>query len=321
MLRARVVTMPTRSTRLPNDVAAASHGVLDLAELRRHGLSRHGVDHAVRSGDLLRLAPGIFAVAGSPDTVERRVTAGTRRLGGALAHESSLGWWDVPKFEVEPLHVMRLRRGSTSPPDLATLHRPTLLLPHHLTVWRGVLVTRPSRTLFDLAGTIDPLRVERAYDTMWSRGLITPALMERTLTELAQRGRRGITLMRSLIEARRHLEQPTGSRLEQRFEVLNERADIPMLRRQIDVGDDEWIGRMDFVGDERRLVVEIDSAIHHAALLDVQRDQSVTERLEAAGWTVLRIAEDDLWNDSTKVVRDLRAAWFAAPRARRRADG
>ncbi len=272
----------------------------------------------MRSGDLVRLAPGIFAVAGSPDTVERRVLAATRRLRGALAHESSLGWWGIPKFDVEPLHIMRVRPGSTSPPGLAILHRPRLLLAHHLTEWRGVAIVRPARALFDLAGTVHPDRVERAYDTMWSRGLITPALMDRTLAEMARRGRPGITVMRSLIDARRHLTQPTGSRLEQRFEVLNERAGIPMLQRQVDVGDDEWIGRMDFVGTERRLVVEVDSAIHHAALLDVQRDESITERLEAAGWHVLRIPEDDLWNHSSKVVRELREAWFAAPPARHR---
>lgn len=307
---------PRRPTRLPTDVAARAHGVLDLDDLARHGLSRHGVAHAVRSGDLVRLAPGIFAIAGSPDTVERRAVAATRRLRGALSHESCLAWWGLPGFEVEPLHVMRYRPGSTDPPSLASLHRPTRLLPQHLTEWRGVAATRPSRALFDIASHMHPDRVERAYDTLWSRGLITPALMQRTLDELAQRGRAGIVVMREIIDARRHLTQPTGSRLERRFETLNERADIPMLRRQVDVGDDEWIGRMDFVGVERRLVVEIDSEIHHAALLDVERDRSITERLEAAGWHVCRFREDDIWNHSTKVVRELREAWFAAPPAR-----
>ncbi len=174
-------------------------------------------------------------------------------------------------------------------------------------------MTRPARTLFDLASVEHPARVERAYDTMWSRGLVNQRLMERTLGELEGRGRHGIVVMRRLIDDRRGREQPTGSRLERRFEVLNERAGIPLLRRQIEVGDDEWIGRMDFVGDERALVVEIDSEIHHAALLDVRRDESITARLEEAGWHVLRLREDDVWNRGGWTVDQLRDAWWAAP--------
>ncbi len=256
----------------------------------------------------------MFAVAGSPDTEVRRALAATIALRGALSHRSAPAWWGIPGFDLEPLHVMRLRPGSSDHSPLGVLHRPVRLLPHHLTEWRGVNLTTPARTLFDLAGTVPPGLVERTYDTMWSRGLITPRLMDRTLDELRGRGRPGIQLMRQLIDERRHLVQPTGSRLERRFEVLNERAGIPMLRRQINVGDDDgWIGRLDFVGKERALVVEIDSELHHAALLDTRRDESITLRLELAGWNVLRLREDDLWNRSTRTVDQLRTAWWAAP--------
>ena len=277
-------------------------------------MGRSAVGHAVAGGELVRRASGIFVVAGSPDTVQQRAVLATLTLRGALSHQCATGWWELPGFDVDPLQVMRFRPGSSKRSSLARLHRPVRLLPHHLTEWRGVPVTRPARTLFDLAAVDDPKRVERTYDTMWSRGLVNPGLMDRTLTELQGRGRPGIQLMRRLIDARRGLVQPTGSRLERRFEALNERASIPRLRRQIEVGDDDgWIGRMDFVGRERALVVEVDSEIHHAALLDVQRDRSVTRRLEAAGWHVLRLREDDLWNRGNWVVDQLERAWWAAP--------
>ena len=276
-------------------------------------MSRHAIEHAVSSGHLRRVAQGVFVVAGSADTVEQRALAATLSLRGALSHRCATGWFGIPGWHDTPLEVVRLRPGSTKHSALAVLHRTVRLLPQHLTEWRGVPVTRPARTLFDLAAHDHQDRVERAYDTMWSHGLVNQTLMERTLAELEGRGRHGIVLMRRLIDDRRSREQPTGSRLERRFEVLNERAGIPLLRRQIDIGDDEWIGRMDFVGDERALVVEIDSEIHHAALLDVRRDESITARLEAAGWHVLRLREDDIWNRSRWTVDKVRAAWWAAP--------
>jgi very-short-patch-repair endonuclease len=276
-------------------------------------MGRHAVEHAVAAGDLRRVAQGVFIVAGSADTVEQRALAATLALRGALSHRCAAGWFGIPGWQETPVEVVRLRPGSTKHSALAVLHRTVRLLPQHLTEWRGVPVTRPARTLFDLASVERPDRVERAYDTMWSRGLVNQTLMERTLGELEGRGRHGIALMRRLIDDRRGREQPTGSRLERRFEVLNERAGIPLLRRQVDVGDDEWIGRMDFVGDERALVVEVDSEIHHAALLDTQRDESITARLEAAGWDVLRLREDDVWNRSRWTIDQLRNAWWAAP--------
>ena len=292
----------------------AAHGLLTLEDLRAHGMGRVAVQHAVTGGELLRLARGLFAVAGSPDTEVRRALAATLALRGALSHRSSAAWWGLPGFDLEPLHVVRLRPGSSDRSPLAVLHRPVKLHAHHVTRWRSVTLTTPARTLFDLAGTAHPKLVERTYETMWSRGLITPPLMDRMLEELRGRGRPGIQLMRRLIDDRRHLTQPTGSRLERRFEVLNERAGIPPLRRQINVGDaDGWVGRMDFVGETRALVVEVDSEMHHAALLDTRRDESLTARLEDAGWHVLRVREDDLWNRSTSVVDRLQRAWWNAP--------
>ncbi|MHB1138378.1 MAG: DUF559 domain-containing protein [Microthrixaceae bacterium] len=304
-----------RSTRLPYDLASQAYGLLTAAQLRGHGLGRSAIEHAVRRGDLLRIARGLFVVAGAPDAVERRALAATLRFGGSLSHRTAPAWWGIGGFRIEPLHVVRYRPGSTEPSDLAVLHRPVRLREEHLTTWRGVPVTRPTRTLFDLAATTDPLLVERTYDTMWSRGLVTNQSMAEMLADLEGRGRPGIQLMRRLIEARQDLAQPTGSRLERRFEHLVERAGIPPMRRQVDVGDDEaWIGRVDFVGSTRRLVVEIDSSIHHAALLDARHDRDRTARLEAAGWHVQRWTEDEVWHEGARVVRELRTAYWRAPR-------
>jgi hypothetical protein len=157
------------------------HGVLTSHDLAEHGMGRSAVQHAVASGDLRRVAQGVFTVAGSADTIEQRALAATLALRAVLTRRCAAGWFGVPGWDETPLEVVRLRPCSTAPSPLATLHRTVRLLPQHVTEWRGVPVTRPARTLFDLAAGEHPDRVERAYDTMWSRGLVNQTLMERTL--------------------------------------------------------------------------------------------------------------------------------------------
>jgi very-short-patch-repair endonuclease len=235
---------------------------------------------------------------------------------GVLSHHSAAAWWGLPGFEVEPLEVTRRRGGRVRSTNLAKVHEPRSLDDAHVTRWNAVPVTRPARTLFDLAAVAHPARVERALDTTWARGLVTVAALDRVLCDLATRGRGGITLMRRLIDERRDLAQPAGSRLERRTEELIRRAGLPPFRRQVNAGDaDDWIGRVDLVAPDRPFLVEVDSDLHHSALSDWRRDRSRVERLERSGWEVLQLSEAQVWHDSQECIRLLRAGYArAAPR-------
>ena len=302
--------------RLPLDAAARQHGLLTRTDLAVAGIGRGAFRHLVRNGDLVRLSPRVVAVAGSPDTAVRRALAATLDADGALSHHSAAAWWGLPGFEVEPLQVTRLRGGRTRSTNLATVHQPRSLDDAHLTTWNGVPVTRPARTLFDLAAVDHPARVERALDTSWARGLVTIPALDRVLVGLATRGRPGITVMRCLIEERRSLPQPAGSRLERRTEELIRRAGLPPFRRQVNAGDEhEWIGRIDLVAVDRPFLVEVDSDLHHSALSDVERDRERVRRLRSAGWEVLQLTETQVWHESQDCVRLLVAGYHrAAPR-------
>jgi very-short-patch-repair endonuclease len=267
----------------------------------------------VQRGDLVPLSPRVLAVAGSPDTTTRRALAATLDAAGALSHHSAAAWRGLPGFQVEPLHVTRLRGGHTRSTNLATVHEPRSLAPAHLTEWRGVTVTRPARTLFDLAAIEHPGRVERALDTSWARGLVTITALDGVLADLAARGRSGITTMRGLIDERRSLPQPAGSRLERRTEELIRRAGLPPFRRQVDAGDEVgWIGRVDLVAPDRAFLVEVDSDLHHSALSDVRRDRSRVARLRTSGWEVLQLHEAQVWHEAVECTQLLRAGYLRA---------
>lgn len=81
------------------------------------------------------------------------------------------------------------------------------------------------------------------------------------------------------------------SGLEARFLRILRAAGLPEPRRQVDVGDYRWVGRVDFLYEDVRLAVEVNGAWHHSGALEVQRDQHRTARLVAAGYTVLPVPE------------------------------
>ncbi|HEV2809195.1 MAG TPA: type IV toxin-antitoxin system AbiEi family antitoxin domain-containing protein [Acidimicrobiales bacterium] len=74
------------------------------------------------------------------------------------------------------------------------------------------------------------------------------------------------------------------------------------------LGGEEWIGRVDFLYPEKRVVVEIDSALHHGTLSDEAADGDRDRTLHQAGYRVVRIGEQLVWHRPQQVVRRLLAS-------------
>ena len=86
------------------------------------------------------------------------------------------------------------------------------------------------------------------------------------------RGKEGTAALRGVMAERPQDYRPPDSNQEARFQDLVRRVGIRM-RRQIDVGGDEWLGRMDFIHERLPLIVQIDSELHHTALIDAEADE------------------------------------------------
>lgn len=259
------------------------------------------------------MTPRVLTLVGVPVTDSVHALCAALDARGVLSSDSAAALWGAPGYILLPAHVTRLRGGRVRSSHCGVVHEPRALHPEHLTIFRNIPVMRPTRLLFDLAANTHPLRLERTLDWMWSRRLVTIPALERTLDQVAVRGRKGIAVMRDLIEPRRS-QIPFGSNLESRFHQIVERAQLPEFTRQADLGsDNEWIGRIDFVSKTRLLVIEIDSERHHSALSDKRRDAEQRGRLEAAGFVVKVLDEDDLFHKQSQVVRLLRSWYSGAP--------
>ena len=106
---------------------------------------------------------------------------------------------------------------------------------------------------------------------------------------------------------------PPESNLEARLIDLIDAAGIPRPLRQKDLGDNvRWLGRVDLYWSQWLLVVEVDSDRYHGALSDREDDAKRQRALAAAGYTVVRVTEFELWHRRDQVIDRLRSAVAAA---------
>ena len=184
-----------------------------------------------------------------------------------------------------------------------------------MTVVRGIPVFTMARTIYELAGmSAWRPRLPRMIDTIDGR---TPSLLialHEMFPEVAVRGKPGIRFMRETLDVRPP-DRVRLTGLERRFEHDLSTAGMPLPRRQVDLGGHSWIGRVDYYDDPIKVIYEIDSALHHRSHLDKLHDKQRDAEALAAGFNeVVRITEEDVWYDPSRVrqiVRDTRRKWRA----------
>ena len=286
-------------------LAEHQHGVVARRQARALGASRDQLRRRVESGDWENLTLRVLRLVGAQRTFRQRAMAATldAGAGAAVSHESAAALWRLPGFPARELHVSRIAGRSA----LATVHR-THVPETHVRLFERIPVTSPARTIFDLAGVLPAGRTERALDNALARGLTTLAGLGQVTEELARPGRPGSSLMRRLLAERAGAYVPPASNLEARLLAVAGQAGLRSLVRQCDVGGSRWVGRVDFLDRDRRLVVEVDSDLHHSSLLDATADAARDAALADAGYTVVRIKEHELCHRPEEVVRRLLAS-------------
>ena len=167
-----------------------------------------------------------------------------------LSGPASAALWRLSGFgllHLRDIDVSRPRGGTRRPSELASIHEVLDLEPDHVTVLDGIPVSTPTRTVFELAATLPTGRAERAVDSAWARNLTSYRLLHQMLDDWADRGRAGTVAMREILERRPAGYVPPASNLESRFAYLADRHCIGPFRRQVNLGGEEWIGRVDFL--------------------------------------------------------------------------
>ena len=305
------MTHPTLKTTLL-ELATEQHGVVAVHQARTLG-SRHQVLEEFARAHWRSELPLVFGVAGAPRTpnywaMVRLLRAGP---GAVVSHHSALWLWDILPFEqLEPFHITRMRgaNGSKLRGDGIFAHETRKMPGAHVTSHLAFPIATPARALADVAATTAIGRVERWLDKAWTRRLVNYDALRRVLDDLNKRGRRGIRPLAALVERRGRNYVAPESGLEGRLNTILERAGLPGVRRQVEVGGESWLGRVDFLLGTSRLIVEVQSDTYHWSLTSADADRRRTAAMVQAGFHVLPIWESEVWSKPEEIVRAIETA-------------
>jgi hypothetical protein len=252
------------------------------------GLTNQMIDYRLRTRRLVVVQEGVFAVAPvlEHDDWGRWMAATLTSPGSVLSHTSAAAaygiWSQQREFEI----VTRPGSGGLRRHGGVVAHRSSTL-DGDCAVLRGIPLTSVSRTLLDLARQLSDRALARTVREAVRLKLSTVQTLADDLGRY--RGRRGAGRL-AACTARYSglpLERARSGAEVRAMEVLRAAGrPLPTLNTRIAglEADLSW--------PRSRLIVEIDGAPFH---LDVGEDARKEARWKSAGWTVLRLPADDVY--------------------------
>lgn len=296
-------------------LAGEQHALISRQQARDLGASASALAHRLSGPDWDAPTRRVLRLVGATRTNLQQLMIATLDANAAISHSSAAYLWRLPGFGFGRMEVSRLQDVGRLSSPFALVHRVRHLPELHITERRGIPVTTLPRTVFDLAASIHPGRLDRLVETVIRK---SPSVLIglHHLLEEAGSGREGVVAMRAVLAKRPPGYVPTESGLEAQFARILASAGERPLERQIDLGGHEWIGRVDFLDRLLSIVFEVDSDAFHSTEVDKAQDRRRDAALEAAGiHEVVRIDETLVWRRPREMlfkVQDARLRWSRA---------
>lgn len=295
-------------------LAARQRSVVSLAQLQELGVPRSTLARWVRVGDLQRLGPRSFLVAGAELTWEGRLLADFFDRDGAayVAGRSAAKLMKLDDFGGEPREFLAARgdrfrgRRTTSGPVVRSTAQP---IPRSdLQRIEGLWVVRAERLIIDAPlFEFNQAEIENAIDSAIRRRLVSES---RLRVRLDAEHRRGINGSRALLEAL--VDTGGESRLERWFLMLCRESGLPRPTTQkVFRSDGATFARVDaeFPGG---LLVEVAGHTTHSSRQHVQDDEERRTELTIRGRRFIVFTYNDVRYRPGWVVEKIRQAMTLA---------
>lgn len=291
-------------------IARRNHGVLTRADATGAGVSGQQLRRAVERGELDRLHPGVFRIAGAPWTLHQGLLLAVLAGGpGTLAsHRSAAYLWGLdgsrpgqPEI-VTPRH---LRSRSAT----ARCHESTDLHLAQATERDRVPCTGIARTLVDLGAVVPVERVQQSVDDAVRRRLCSWEDLLHALAMHSRRGRRGVGALRAVLDATCGEPVPDSrfNRLVERL-ILDSSLRPPTVEFEVRDGAGRFIARVDLAYPALKVALELDGRRFHLSSEAFERDRQRQNSLELQGWLVLRYTWLQYRTEPWRIVADIGAA-------------
>lgn len=287
-------------------LARRQHGVVTRAQVI-DVLTRHQLEHAIATGRLESVHRGVYRVAGSPESWEQMAHAAALAGGGgaavsfrAAAHVWNLaGFWEQPPVEITVPHLRRARLHDV------VVHDSQILDGIHVDRRHGIPVTSVARTLCDLTASCWSNEVGRALDDALRRKLTALRKVQAVFDDLATRGRRRSTIMRTLLAERGPGFDPGGSDAELRMirTLLDSGLPAPVQQFGVRIGHRTY--RLDGAYPPYLVCIEYEGFDFHTSLTAFDHRYERDRDLRLARWLIVYVTRR---TSGPRLVADVRQA-------------
>jgi hypothetical protein len=260
-------------------IAGRQFGYITRVQLLDLGLDGNAIDYRLRTGRLIRVYAGVYAVGHVPATPVARAFAAVLACGdgAVLSHSTALCVWGIHKRWLEPFEVTA--RSSHRHSGIR-VHRSSALTTNDITKQLDLPVTSPAKMLLDTAPDLAGRRLTRAVnDLRHARYLHLSELHD--VIERFPRAPGAKLLVPFVLDP----TNPTRSTFEDLFPPFCVRHGFPTpVMNEIVAGHE-----VDALFPEQRVVVELDSWEYHNDRHSFEHDRSKDADLIAAGHLPIRI--------------------------------
>jgi predicted transcriptional regulator of viral defense system len=295
------------------DIASKQRMLLTIADVIAAG---GGHDHARRrvdSGRWIRVARGVYLIAGAPfDWPTRQLAAVFAAGPGAVtSHFAAARLWALPGYGTAGVELTIPRHRHHRCPDVR-VHESTDLDRCRVVQLDAVPVTDADRTLLDVARFVGHQRLTRSVEAARRAEHVTWSSLISMLAGHARQGRPGVRRLRGVILEHAHRAEITDTDMELLVLGLITGAGLPepTLHHKVFDGG-RFVAEVDLGYPQWKIAIECDGSVHLDPAVR-ERDLARQNDLVLAGWTILRFSYDRVRTRPDLVIAEIRAAIAAA---------
>ena len=288
-------------------LARTQHGYITRWQLLDIGLGPDEIKYRIKTGSLIPVYRGVYAVGHMPLGMEARAHAAVLACGtgAVLSHGSAASLWKYIGDWSLPLEV--IAKCDRRRPGIC-VHRATTLTRKDITRQLGVPVTSPARTALDMT----PRLGDRQLRRFMRDARLTHTLNLSDLAELLDRHPRHPATKRlePFLDPRK-AGGPTRSEFEDAFIEFAREYGLPAPITNTHVHGYE----VDALFAAERVIVELDGAEFHLDRYAFESDRDRDAHLLAAGYVTIRITWERLTEQPAREAARLKKILAARTRA------
>jgi very-short-patch-repair endonuclease len=284
---------------------AEQNGAIRRDQFLSCGLTESRRRRSARAGKLEPRYPSVFVQSRRAGTFITEVSAAVlwARTDAAVSHRTAGHRWKLAGCLPLPVHLTGTAK-LYGPPGVVWHEMAVLDVADTVSV-AGLRFTNAACTIIDVAQTADRGEVAAIVDDAVMRGLLSPSWLDATARRLVRPGRRRAGLVVDAVAPWVNHTPESVAETELVRWLLSVRLSTFVTQHWVSVGRFRY--RLDVAWPAEHVCVEIDGLRHHASVRAIAGDRERENRLEAAGWTVLRTTSRELARGAPDLLTRLRA--------------